>query len=323
MIRFHGETWFSPVLERFSLDAPGRNIVLPMSEVGFEAAERPWSSADPLLLKVALNRLELRKLIQANGWRCPACKIINSIAEGSAWLMKNNRFPAAIKSVCNTSDGVDTFRLEAYRELPIFFEKIQKKFPGPVLLEEWVDSSSLIEVTMLGDKPFLVSRIELQRKLTAAVQTRTFPVGVPKGCTGQISAFLSFFRKLAGDNPVVLRLCIALGEDSATLISLNIGINRLEYFPGWCRGTSLVEAIEGLSANDKNPSDEIFRVQFFRTSSKGSGFLDTPGSELAVLNPLNYFSRGKTAGVLFSAINGKSLAQKAILIAHAMTNNIV
>jgi len=109
------------------------------------------------------NRLKLREFCQAGKFLTPAFFAADQFARLSAWAVRQNQFPMAMKSAVNMADGAASFVLKAFRELPEFFELINSQQAGSVLLEEFIIPKARVEVTWLNGSIRLIARSGLDK----------------------------------------------------------------------------------------------------------------------------------------------------------------
>ena len=179
------------------------------------------------------SRIKLREFCRENKIAIPAGTAAEQFARISAWAVKTNRFPMAIKTGINLCDGEASFVLKAFRELPEFYERITADYPGAVILEELLNPKARIELTCLNAKIRMATQIGLEKSLLLRHVWRAFPVVLPAVIMQQIKIILSRFSRLLEVPDVPIRFSFAIKADGPVLISVNAGFNRPEYFLHW------------------------------------------------------------------------------------------
>ena len=179
------------------------------------------------------NRLKLREFCQAGKFLTPAFFAADQFARLSAWAVKQNRFPMAMKSAINLADGTASFVLKAFRELPEFFEQINSRQAGAVLLEEFIMPKARVEITWLNGSIRLIAQFGLDKSMRLRQSWRAFPAKVPENLLQQLSEICRHFADLLAVKGLPLRFSFAISSRGPVLLALNCGFNWPEYHPDW------------------------------------------------------------------------------------------
>ena len=320
-----GTDSLKPLMEKAALSFVSPRA-FPLDDLSAIGHEVPEGWLPPALSRLVGDRLEFRRFCREHSLAVPDFSEIRSFPELSQRVMKLGRFPLALKARGNTGGGKTTFRLEGYRELTRFWEKLQKHAPGPALLEPWVDAKALLEIT-LHEQGIILSQAGLEQSLTGRIAWRLFPVVIPPAWKESVEKVIGFFQGLLGTAQGFVRLTIALETSGITLLALNAGGNRLEYFPGWgselLDGGSLVAKCLGVPTPNENKQTrkKFARLGFFRRSGKAGSF----PNRLPESVKLDLFSRyeacGRFAALLLSGNEPKKLSQEARTIATLLASS--
>ncbi|PKL48134.1 MAG: hypothetical protein CVV42_10775 [Candidatus Riflebacteria bacterium HGW-Riflebacteria-2] len=213
---------WSHIVAGFYADAPVYNANIPETLKHSE------------LYQLLSNRVLLREFCKNNQIDQPSYISGQQFDVLAAWAVKRNRFPLAIKSAINGSDCDHCYVLKAFRELPEFFETITGSLAGPVILEEFISAKSRLEVTYMGGLPRLIAQFGLEKSMRLRHSWRVFPIRPPEALVDQIHAITARFKGLDSIKDVPIRFSFALRSGSLMLLSMNAGLNRLEYHPEWC-----------------------------------------------------------------------------------------
>lgn len=212
---------------------------MPGSNPAFYCDGPAYAGQIPADLKACIqyellsNRQKLREFTGNNGIATPAFIVSDQFPRLSAWAVKQNRFPMAMKSAVNLADGSASFVLKAFRELPEFFETITGQQPGAILLEEFIVPKARVEITWYNGKVRLIAQTGLEKSMRLRHAWRAFPARLPDNFQQQISAITSRFNPLLELTAVPIRFSFALTAAGPILISINSGFNRPEYHPEW------------------------------------------------------------------------------------------
>lgn len=210
--------------------------VLPLDDRELCIEGSPWKSVDKKLLLLVTDRSALRRHCRDAGLIVPAGVEGMELESLARWAMQFRRFPLALKSCRNGSGGRGVYRLEGFRELTTFFERLRNKDEeaGPLRIEEWIEAKALIELTVGTDGFRMTSQIGREPNLTGRTAWRMYPVNVPAPLRPGMEKILEAFSALLSRGKgQVLRFTIALTGKEVVLLSLNAGFNRLEYLPDW------------------------------------------------------------------------------------------
>jgi hypothetical protein len=151
----------------------------------------------------------------------------------SAWAVARNKFPIALKTCQNSSYSSGIFKLQAFRELPDFFERISTNFPGKLLIEEWVTAQAIIEVTCINGQKVMCTQTGLRKSLAPKPAWRMFPIGLPQAINTNINNTIIKFEKLLSIKDFPIRFSFAITPKGPALISINSSHNRPEYYQYW------------------------------------------------------------------------------------------
>lgn len=211
------------------------------------------------------SRQKLREFCREKKLPVPAFMASDRFERLSAWAIKINRFPMAIKSSQNLADGKASFLLKAFRELPEFFEQIVAYRPGDVILEEYITPKARVEVTWLNGKIRIIAQSSLEKSMQLRQAWRAFPVKLPKEIFAGINLIADQFSQLLHLNEIPLRLTFAITGRGPILLALNSGFNRPEYFSEW-RQTLNLPALSDISDPESGSYCKIFSFYGFKSS---------------------------------------------------------
>lgn len=199
----------------------------------------PESLKHSELYQLLSNRVLLREFCISNQIEQPSYISGKQFEALSAWAVKRNRFPLAMKSAINGSDCDHCYVLKAFRELPEFFDAISSSLDGPVILEEFISAKSRLEVTYIAGLPRLIAQFGLEKSMRLRHSWRVFPIRPPEALVDQICAITTRFKGLASIKDVPIRFSFALRGGKLMLLSVNSGMNRPEYHPDWCNAAGI------------------------------------------------------------------------------------
>lgn len=223
----------------------------------------------------------------------------------AAWAVKRNQFPLAMKSAVNGSDADHCYILKAFRELPEFYDAIASVNQAPVILEEFINAKSRVEVTFVAGLPRIIAQLSLEKSMRMRPIWRVFPIRPPEALVDQLCAIAGKFPGLAALKDVPVRFSFAIRNAQPVLISLNSGLNRPEYHPDWSHAAGIT--------NIFNPAHSVGS----RTICKLLVYYDTVGfseDELRALGGSNLVKIANTAEqtmVLLRSTDSKSLLASA------------
>ncbi|KAF1083077.1 MAG: hypothetical protein GQF41_0844 [Candidatus Rifleibacterium amylolyticum] len=201
--------------------------------------EIPESLKHSELYQLLINRVMLREFCRSNQIEQPPYISGLQFDALSAWAVKRNRFPLAMKSAINGSDCDHCYILKAFRELPEFFDAIRNSINGPVILEEFINAKTRIEVTYIAGLPRLFSQFGLEKSMRMRHSWRVFPIRPPEALVDQICSITSRFKGLEKIKDAPIRFSFALRDGKLILLSVNSGMNRPEYHPDWCKAAGI------------------------------------------------------------------------------------
>lgn len=312
MVHFTGDDPFLPVMQAAMGDGGEETLLLDDREMGEPGS--PWLSLGGDLLACLTDRSRLREFTRSKNLPTPEGAAAVTFDQLSAWIVRRQKFPLALKSCRNASNGAGIFRMEGFRELSGFYEKIQAFEAGPVLVEEWIEPRALIEVSVSGSGLTLMTQVGLDRTLSARWSWRMFPLRLPLAYKAGVENILTAFASLLNRKGTLLRFTIALTDDKrAVLLSVSGCANRIEYYPGWCEAAGVQPLARYLSVPPVpapgKASGIIGRLQFFRNPDKASRFPENLPGPAAKIGVNQYASVGRYAAALFTGADPNALSQ--------------
>lgn len=318
MVHFTGDDPFLPVMQAAMGDGGEETLLLDDREMGEPGS--PWLSLGGDLLACLTDRSRLREFTRSKNLPTPEGAAAATFDQLSAWIVRRQKFPLALKSCRNASNGAGIFRMEGFRELSGFYEKIQAFEAGPVLVEEWVEPRALIEVSVAGSGLTLMTQVGLDRTLSARWSWRMFPLRLPQTYKAGVENILTAFAPLLNRKGTLLRFTIALTDDKrAVLLSVSGCANRIEYYPGWCEAAGVQPLARHLFTPPvpapTKPSGIIARLQFFRNPDKVSRFpteLPAAGAKMGVRS---YATAGRYAAALLAGADPNALSRDGKVLA--------
>lgn len=221
----------------------------------------PQALKDSSQLALLQNRLKFREFCVSRSFITPDFIGSDQFSKLSAWAVKRNKFPLAIKTATNLSDGEASFSLKAFRELPEFFDIIAEKYPGTILLEELIVPKARIEVTYVNSNIRLIAQVSLEKSMLMRHNWRAFPIKLPENALTEISNITREFSGLLEISDVPIRFSFALANATPTLLSVNSGWNRPEYHPVWRKAAGLADLA---SSKLGITSERVCKLLFFQ-----------------------------------------------------------
>ncbi|HOT29638.1 MAG TPA: hypothetical protein PLU72_15795 [Candidatus Ozemobacteraceae bacterium] len=312
MAHFTGDDPFLPVMQAAMGDDGEETLLLDDRETGEPGS--PWLSLGGDLLACLTDRSSLRAFTRSKNLPTPEGAAAATFDQLSAWIVRRQKFPLALKSCRNASNGAGIFRMEGFRELTGFYEKIQAFEAGPVLVEEWIEPRALIEVSVAGSGLTLMTQVGLDRTLSARWSWRMFPLRLPQAYKAGVENILTAFAPMLNRKGTLLRFTIALTEDKrAVLLSVSCCANRIEYYPGWCESAGVQPLARHLftppAPAPVKPPEVIGRLQFFRNPDKTSRFPETLPASAAKIGTNRYASVGRYAAALLTGTDPNALSR--------------
>ncbi|MBP7633711.1 hypothetical protein KBA41_06050 [Candidatus Ozemobacteraceae bacterium] len=310
MAHFTGDDPFLPVMQASMGDGGEETLLLDDRETGEPGS--PWLSLGGDLLACLTDRSSLRAFTRSKNLPTPDGAAAATFDQLSAWIVRRQKFPLALKSCRNASNGAGIFRMEGFRELTGFYEKIQAFEAGPVLVEEWIEPRALIEVSVAGSGLTLMSQVGLDRTLSARWSWRMFPLRLPQVYKAGVENILTAFAPLLNRKGTLLRFTIALTDDKrAVLLSVSGCANRIEYYPGWCEAAGVQPLARHLFTPPApaKPSGTIGRLQFFRNPDKASRFPTELPAPAAKMGVRTYAAVGRYAAALLAGSDPNALSR--------------
>ncbi|NLI75836.1 MAG: ATP-grasp domain-containing protein [Candidatus Riflebacteria bacterium] len=316
-----GEVWWKPALANVpaatSAGNGGPGLVLDdrlLAEPG-----GPGDRLPPDLRRLIVDRGALREHLAGQGLPTPRWARARTFEEASRQVIAGNRFPLAIKSARNGMEGQGVFRLEAFRELPKFIERLHGAAPdADLIIEDWIQVQATVEVTVGAAGNRLYAQKSLEKSLAATTAWRLFPVKPPPELIRGTDRILAALPGLGTAPGSLCRLTIGLAGKDCFLLALSGAANRLEYFPGWCEKAGVMptvgEAAAPPATTVQGPGPTRWgRLQFLRRPSRQPPFPSAlpPGCPAAVTR---YFAAGRQAVALLSGPDPKALMQQATLL---------
>lgn len=321
MVHFTGDDPFLPVMQAAMGDGGEETFLLDDRETGETGS--PWLSLGGDLLACLTDRSRLRAFTRSKNLPTPEGTVAATFDQLSAWIVRRQTFPMALKSCRNASNGAGIFRMEGFRELTGFYEKIQAFEAGPVLVEEWIEPRALIEVSVAGSGLTLMTQVGLDRTLSARWSWRMFPLRLPQAYKTGVENILTAFAPLLNRKGTLLRFTIALTDDKrAVLLSVSGCANRIEYYPGWCEATGVQPLARHLSIpptpTPAKTAGIIGRLQFFRNQDKASRFPESLPAPAAKIGVNRYASIGRYAAALLTGPDPNVLSQNGKILARLL-----
>lgn len=327
MAHFSGDDPFLPVMQAAMGSDDGEELLLPLDDRELGEPGSPWCSLPSELLACLTDRARLRAFMRDNSLPTPEGLAAPSFEALSAWIIRRQKFPLALKSCRNASNGAGIFRMEGFRELTGFYDKIQAYETGPVIVEEWIEARALIEVTVTGGGTTLMTQVGLERTLSARWAWRMFPLRLPQSYKAGVEAILTAFAPLLNRKGTLLRFTIALAsEGRAILLAISGSANRMEYYPGWCESAGVLPLARFLTkASPPQPGNQsatFGRIQFFRGPDKASRFPgQLPGKALK-LGVAAYATAGRYAAALLAGPDPNALSQNGKILTRLLEEEL-
>ncbi|PKL45234.1 MAG: hypothetical protein CVV41_03845 [Candidatus Riflebacteria bacterium HGW-Riflebacteria-1] len=209
------------------------------SDDPFYRANIPEQLLHSELFPLIANRALFRQFCVKNQIAQPAFVSEQQFDKVAAWAVKRNQFPLAIKSATNGSDAHYCYVLKAFRELPEFYEAITSACAGPVVLEEFINAKSRLEITFVAGLPRIISQFSLEKSMKMRPTWRVFPIRPPEALVDDLCAIARKFPGLAGIKEAPVRFSFVLHNARPMLISINTGLNRPEYHPDWSQAAGI------------------------------------------------------------------------------------
>ncbi|HOY66437.1 MAG TPA: hypothetical protein PLP29_06070 [Candidatus Ozemobacteraceae bacterium] len=327
MAPFLGDDPFLPVMEAALGTPEGGSPTLLLDDRELGEPGSPWSSLAAEHLDCLTDRSRLRAFTRSCGLPTPEGMTASALDQLGTWIMRRQKFPLALKSCRNASNGAGIFRLEGFRELTGFYEKIQAFEPGPVLLEEWIEARALIEVSVAGSGTTMMTQVGLDRTLSARWAWRMFPLKLPQAYKPGVEAILTAFAPMLSRKGTLLRFTIALAPDGkAVLIAVSGSANRMEYYPGWCEAAGLPPLATCLATaptpQTARPIQAFGRLQFFRGPEKTSRYPAQPPAKSKPLGLSAYATAGRYAAALLAGADPNALSQNGKILARLLEEEL-
>lgn len=199
----------------------------------------PKDLKNSALWRLFEHRHQLREFCQANKIKAPKAKFSDKFEQLAAWAVSRNRFPMVIKTSQNLNNSDGIFILKAFRELPESYEKIQTIHAGAQLIEEFVQSTRYFEVTIFQGKIILIAQIGFEKSMRLRHNWRVFPIFLPTSILQQVKSIMGKFPGLLEIKNAPMRLTFAFTPPEIILLSINSGLNRVEYNPEWSEAAGL------------------------------------------------------------------------------------
>lgn len=318
MVQFSGNDPFLPVMQAaLGNDAGEDTLLLDDRELGEPGS--PWLGQAGEMPSYLTDRSKLREFTRSKELPTPEGTAAATFDQLSAWILRRQKFPLALKSCRNASNGAGIFRLEGFRELTGFYDKIQAFAAGPVLVEEWVEPRALIEVSIAGSGLTLMTQVGLDRTLSARWAWRMMPLRLPQAYRGEVESILTAFAPLLNRKGTLVRFTIALTADRhAVLLAVSGSANRIEYYPGWCEAAGVLPLVKYLT-NTPPPqpakqSSMLGRLQFFRSPDKALRFPEKLPAQATRLGIAAYSTAGRYAAAMLTGEDPNALSQNGKIL---------
>lgn len=242
--------------------------------------------------ELLLGRNKLRLFLKEKGFRQPDFFIADDFAAISAWAVRRNQFPMVLKTGENLYNGELQYLLKAFRELPQFCEELGSH--KPIMIESYFSAKARIEVTFFNGQQILIAQSGMEKSLRFRCSWRVFPILPPSGCRREIIRMQQLFADLIAVKDLPIRFSFAFNTEQTTLLSINCGFNRHEYFPGW--GDFLAEP----QVFQVQPT-KIFKLMFYKNDNFAA--LDLEDLKKVLHQTLANIMPGSTTAVLLAAEN--------------------
>ncbi|HNV71768.1 MAG TPA: hypothetical protein PKO06_18835, partial [Candidatus Ozemobacteraceae bacterium] len=275
----------------------------------------------PELGNLISDRRTFREFARARGLLPLEFWTVETFEQLSAVILKRERFPLCLKSRRNLSGGVGTYRIEGFRELSRFWERLQKVAPGPAIIEDWVNAQVLLEVTLVPDGSMLAVQAGLEQSLTCRTAWRMFPVVIPERWKAGMEKIVAAVKSVGDGWNQPLRLHLGLMPDGQTIpLALNGGLNRPEYLPRWSGGgwggRALVSRWLGALTTAPLSKGQVVRLLQLRRPSRLEAFPDRlPDSVRSQPSVRDYAAVGRHALVMLIGADPKKLAAEGRAVA--------
>ncbi|MDD2624539.1 MAG: hypothetical protein PHQ02_06935 [Candidatus Riflebacteria bacterium] len=201
--------------------------------------ELPTQSDD-----VFKSRKALREFCIKNKVAFPEFFVSEDFAKISAWAIKHNKFPMAIKAEEDSINEENSYLLKAFRELPECFDLIKAKAKNIVIVEEFIEGKPKIEVCCLKGKIRMFSQISLEKSIILKHSWRAFPISVPAKIAKDIKDIIDKFKPYCENLAVPVRFSFAINKSLPVLISADAGLMRPEYNKEWAVAANIPPILE-------------------------------------------------------------------------------
>lgn len=216
------------------------------------------------IVNILSNRIVFREYCDKLGLKQPERFFSDKFSKISDWLVKKNSFPKVVKLASNLSDCESILKLTAFREITSFQDSVRESEEPVFMVEDWIKGLARIEVTVVNKEILYISQVGLAKSLYVKHSWRIFPVAISTVLKKKITNIIAKFDELLLLKNVPVRFSIIVGKSGIVPVSVNVGLNRLEYYPDWS------EKFGYRSLFDKKPMKEspnyIFRINFFHKS---------------------------------------------------------
>lgn len=215
--------------------------------------------------KLFISRKQLRDFCSQNNIPHPQYFASDQFANISAWAVKHNIFPMALKTIRNLTDGKLSFILKGFRELPEFYAQIEEQRKGLAIIEEYINSKARLEICCVKGKIKLISQVSLDKCAYLRHAWRAFPIKLPTTVMSGVKEIITHFIPLLEKYEKPVRFSFALSKTGPVLVAINTEGDRLEYSEEWCKQAGIPNI---LTSETMVSSDIICKVIYARNFDK-------------------------------------------------------
>lgn len=298
----------------------------PLNDLQLLERGSPWGKVDPLLIELVRDRVKFRIFCRQKGLFVPNWVETKSFQSASNWVIGRKSFPLVLKTQKNASDGFGIFRLEGFKDLLRFYDRAEKLGLGSILIEDWIETKLRIEVTFGSKGIYLISQVGLEPSLFVRTAWRQFPMLLSKPQKQDVKEILRMFAPFLKSDQVVCRSTFAIDEDGIRLLSLNGGMNRLEYVPEWVSITARQSVFEILAEGDLKKKlkceEPLFaRILNFKRAAKSGNWPEILTAGTVGQLPIRKYSAiGNYAAILLAGKDQLKLSQDSQTISGLMNS---
>ncbi|NLM18137.1 MAG: hypothetical protein GX221_10510 [Candidatus Riflebacteria bacterium] len=256
-----------------------------------------------------------RDLLKKNAFTQPEYIVAEKFSDISAFAISRCAPPLCIKFANNGVDSENIYLLKAYRELPLFWEKLTagQDTNIQVIAEKYIEAEYYLEVTLMGGKVVCLSQIGFEKNFSLAAAWRYFPVSLSPVLSNKIKGVAKLFPNLLKNKEVPFRLSFAAGKKLFVPLSFNVGFNRLEY------SECLSDFFGGFSflKGDLLKSGQKYKLLLFNKPKlwkKKREILEAEAEKQGSV----FITQGNKAACLFSGKTASLLQEKTAIISNLL-----